>query len=193
MRPFDDIFPIAWARPLGPPFWKASRSACWSSAVEYSRIVISTLTIWPSWPVSWFATVSSAPHITPPVLLPWGWLLLTPLTFCKYPPARFLVLLACLPQSPLFYEAVLLFVVVRTWGEAVWLWLTTLLVWLLMPIQVADPSNVYEVLPAGAPKMLWGAYLPGLTIVIRQGWQERKWAVPRLLRDASRVNRLFSR
>jgi hypothetical protein len=151
-----------------------------------SLMVVVSLAIWPAWPVSWFATLAGVPHITPPVLLPWGWLLVTPLAFVKYPPARFLVLMACLPQSPLFYEAVLLFLVVRTWGEAAWLWLTTLLVWRLMPISVADPTNLYEVLPAGAPKMLWGAYLPALAVVLRQGWQERRWAVPRLLIDAVR-------
>ena len=152
--------------------WRPSRS----SFILAGVMVVVSLAIWPSWPLSWLATISNAPHITPPVLQPWGWLLLTPLVFWKYPPARFLVVLACLPQSPLFYEAVLLFLVVRTWGEAAWLWLTTLLVWRFMPISVADPSNVYEVLPAGAPKMLWGAYLPALVVVLRQGWQERKWS-----------------
>ena len=158
-------------------------------------MVVVSLAIWPTWPVSWFATLSAVPHVTPPVLLPWGWLLLAALVFWKNPPARFLVLMACLPQSPLFYEAVVLFLVVRTWGEAGWLWLTTLLVWRFMPISGADPSNVYEVLPAGAPKMLWARTLPAFAIVIRQGWQERTWAAPRLLRDAaaSGWERIFSR
>jgi hypothetical protein len=161
------------------------------SFILASVMVVVSLTIWPTWPVSWFATLAAHPHITPPVLLPWGWLLMAPLVFLKYPAARFLVLMACLPQSPLFYEAVLLFLVVRTWGEAAWLWLTTLVVWRFMPISVADPTNVYEVLPAGAPKMLWGAYLPALAVVMRQGWRERTWAVPRLLSDAYVRTRSF--
>ena len=170
--------------------WRSSRS----NLILASIMVGLSLAIWPIWPVEWFTTLAGVPHITPPVLLPWGWLLLTPLAFWKYAPARFLVVLACLPQSPLFYDAVVLFLVVRTWGEAVWLWLTTLLVWRFMPIDVADPSNIYEVLPANAPRMLWGAYLPALAVVVRQGWEQRESAVPRRLRDAAAgMHSLFSR
>ena len=163
--------------------WRPSRL----SFILAGAMVVVSFAIWPTWPLSWRTTLATVPHITAPVLLPWGWLLLAPLVFWNYPPARFLVLLACLPQSPLFYEAVLLFLVVRTWGEATWLWLTTLLVWRFMPINVADPSNVYEVLPAGATKMLWGAYLPALAVVMRQGWQERTWAAAHFFAIRSRL------
>lgn len=142
-------------------------------AVLAGAMVIVSLIIWPRWPFGWLPTLSAVPHITPPVLLPWGWLLLGLLAVWKYPPAWFLIAVACLPQSPLFYEAITLFLVARTWGESAVLWLTTVTVWAFVPTAAVDPRNAYEALPAGAFKMLWGAYLPAALIVIRQGWRER--------------------
>jgi hypothetical protein len=110
-------------------------------------------------------------------LQPWGWLLLTPLVFWRQPSARLVAIMACLPQSPFPYEAVVLFLVLHTWGEAALIWLTTALAWHFVPVDSgADPRNLYEYLPALAPKMMAGAYLPAAAIVLRQGWMARRRA-----------------
>jgi hypothetical protein len=140
-----------------------------------------SLLLWPRWPFVWLDTITAAPHISPPIVQPWGWLLLSLLVFWRESSARLILIMACLPQSPLIYEAVVLFLVVRTWGEAAWLWLTTFAVWWFVPINVVDPTNVYEALPANAPKMVLAAYLPAAVIVLRQGWMARAQSKAKIL------------
>ena len=169
------VSPFGWLMACKPTIglplilWRPT----WTSVLSSGAFVLFSLAIWPTWPLTWLDTLSMAPHIRPPVLQPWGWLLLTPLVFWRYPQARFVALVACLPQSPLMYEAVLMFLVVRTWGEAAVLWVTTLVAWRYYTSQVTNPSDVYTVLPALAPSMLWGAYLPAAAIVMRQAWTLR--------------------
>ena len=157
---------------LGIPLlaWRPS----WARMTVAGAFGFVSLAIWREWPLAWLATISEAPHISPPVLAPFGWILLAPLVFWRFPSSWFVVTMACLPQAPLVYEAVVLFLVVRTWGESACLWLTTILGWTFVSASYADPSNPAQVLAALAPKMLWGAYIPAAAIVCRQGWQERR-------------------
>ena len=132
----------------------------WTRVVLVGVFGLISLTLWPAWPAVWLETIAKAPHITPPVMLPFGWLLLAPLVFWRYPPTWFVVLMACLPQAPLLYEAVVLFLVIRTWGEAAFFWATTITAWRFVPVD-APSGDQYQALASLAPKMLWGVSAGG--------------------------------
>jgi hypothetical protein len=81
-------------------------------------LVILSLLLQPSWPAHWLGLVRSAPHFTPPVLLPGGFIVLVALTRWRRPEARLLVALACVPHTTLVYETLPLMLIPRTWKEA---------------------------------------------------------------------------
>lgn len=169
---------FSWILPCKPTIgiplflWQPTRQRTILCAV----MVVASLVIWPTWPVSWLMSTASVAHITAPVLQPWGWLLLTPLVFWRHPPARFVAVIACLPQSPYFYEAVILFLIVRTWSESAVLWLAMVVAVRYVPVDATiDTNNLAQLMAGWAPKMMLGGYLPAAAIVIRQGWMDRQW------------------
>lgn len=68
----------------------------------------------PQWPREWLAAVRAVPHFAAPVLRPFGALVLLALVAWRRPQARLLVLLACVPQTPSFYDTLPLFLVPET-------------------------------------------------------------------------------
>jgi hypothetical protein len=83
-----------------------------------SVLLLASLAIDPTWPTRWLAHVRAAPHFTPPVLLPGGFLVLLALLRWRRPEARLLVAMACVPHTTLLYEALPVMLVPRTWKES---------------------------------------------------------------------------
>lgn len=101
-----------------------------------------------------------------PVTRPGGLLLLLAVWRWKRPEARLLLGLSCIPQTPVAYEAVPLFLLVTTIGEGVWLWLSTLL---LIPVINSLAGKPYdEWMMLSGQWMIWVVYLPALVIVLRK-------------------------
>ena len=74
----------------------------------------------PAWPARWLALLQTAPHFTPPVLLPGGFLILLGLLRWRRPEARLLLAMACVPHTTVAYEMLLVLLTARNWREA-WL------------------------------------------------------------------------
>lgn len=72
----------------------------------------------PGWPREWWTNVRSAPHFVAPIMRPAGFVLLAVLARWRRPEARLLAALACIPQTPTFYDHVLVFIVARTARES---------------------------------------------------------------------------
>jgi hypothetical protein len=81
-------------------------------------LIATSLFVIPGWPREWWANVRSAPHFVAPILRPAGFLLLAVLARWRRPEARLLAALACVPQTPTFYDHVFVFVVARTARES---------------------------------------------------------------------------
>jgi hypothetical protein len=98
--------------------------------------------IQPAWPIAWWKNVRSAPHFVAPIMRPAGFLLLAVLAKWKRPEARLLAALACVPQTPTFYDHVLVFVVPRTSRESLILVIGTFAVY--FGVAFASPFNTFQ-------------------------------------------------
>src|SRR5262249_22129609 len=71
----------------------------------------------PTWQRDWIAGLHTAVHMTPPILLPGGFLLALVAIRWRRPEARLLAAMACIPHTPILYETVPLFLVARSLWE----------------------------------------------------------------------------
>jgi len=75
--------------------------------------------ILPRWPVDWWVAFHQrSAHLRPPILRPYGWLLLAALLRWRTAEGRLLFLLACIPQNPLPHELVPLALIPRRHVES---------------------------------------------------------------------------
>jgi hypothetical protein len=128
----------------------------------------------PGWALEWkramqVASVGAGSRFpySAPITKPGGILVLLALTRWRRPEARLLVALACVPQTTLPYEGVLLFLVPRGWVQMLTL---SLLSWstLLYVRGVFAPANLTESILAYAPTMTLLLYLPCTIMVLRR-------------------------
>ena len=98
--------------------------------------------IQPTWPIAWWKNVRSAPHFVAPIMRPAGFLLLAVLAKWKRPEARLLAALACVPQTPTFYDHVLVFVVPRTSRESLILVVGTFVVY--FAVAFGSPFSTFQ-------------------------------------------------
>lgn len=162
--------------PLLTPLWacKPTLGLALLAAYPSKRAVIGmagltllSLLAWPTWPQEWLAALPSATHMTAPVMRPGGFLVLLALYRWRLPEARLLVAWSCLPQTPVLYEAVPLFLLVKTWHEGIALTALTFLSGLT--VRVCAPYQSYEAwMNAGGLAMLWLIYLPCTIVVLRR-------------------------
>jgi hypothetical protein len=110
--------------------------------------------IQPTWPVAWLKNVRTAPHFVAPIMRPAGFLLLAALAKWRRPEARLLAALACVPQTPTFYDHVLVFVVPRTSRESLTLVVLTFVVY--FAVAFAPPFQTYK---------QWGDFVATATMV----------------------------
>jgi hypothetical protein len=129
--------------------------------------VFVTLIIWPTWWHDWFATFPAATHITELVRQPGGFLVLLVLLRWRRPEARLLAAMACIPQTPLVYEAVPLFLAVECWWEGVTLASLTMAYEFLLDIN-APYGSYNERMARSAVLMLWCLYIPTALMVLRR-------------------------
>jgi hypothetical protein len=109
------------------------------------------------------------------LLRPGGPLLLATLVRWRRPEARLIAALACTPLTPTFYDPVLLFLVTRTFREALVLTVCTFALFFIVafagPIRTATQ---WERLVATAS--IWVIYLPCVIMVLRRPNQFREGA-----------------
>lgn len=139
------------------PTWRA----VWSGLA----IIALSLIIWPAWPVAWLATVRSVIGHRPPILEPFGFVLLLALLRWRQPEGRLLFAMACVPQLLFFYDQLPLGLTARTEREAMALSASGMLAMLAWAVVAAPHPNYVA---RAAPLVMLGCYLPALIIVLRR-------------------------
>ena len=162
------LSPAAWLLACKPTIgaallvWRPS----WKSMLIAAAFALLTVAIAPWWPADWLATLPSTAHMKPLILRPGGFLLLLAAFKWRRPEARLLLALACIPQTPVIYEAVPLFLIVQGLNEGVVLLVLTSIVSTLSQARIAAPEP--EWLDWNAVLFVWLLYLPCLVMVLRR-------------------------
>ena len=125
-----------------------------------------TVVLWPWWPREWIAQLSTVTHMSAPVTRWGGPLLLLAALRWRRPEARLLLGLSLIPQTPVVYEALPLFLTVTTLREGVALLVLSVL---MGPIINHRPPMAYnEWMAMSGFWMIWLVYLPCLVMVLRR-------------------------
>jgi hypothetical protein len=164
----------------------AARPSRWALGGAIALILLAYL-LQPDWVTEWRHALEAAsvgtsgrfPY-TAPISQPGGFLVLLAISRWRRPEARLLTVLACVPQTTLPYEGVLLLLVPRGWRQMISLaalsWGASLFV-----REVYSPTNLTEEIIAYGPTMTLMLYLPCTVMVLRRanqgtmpGWLERR-------------------
>jgi hypothetical protein len=170
---------------VGLALWSARPSR---KAVIGALILVGLSLVWrPTWPVSWRRAGRLAPHLTPAILYPWGWLVSRAALKWRRPEARLLLFFALVPQTMAEYAVLPLFVVTRNVREAAFLTLGTIGVTYYVHAIAPATTDAGYIAAAGRAATLV-CFLPCLVMVLRC---PNEGAVPVWLeRVASKVHRL---
>lgn len=176
---------IGFAVAASGPSRQTVRIACVWAAV----LVAASLAIQPTWPREWLAALHHTSHMLPPIMHPAGIVVGLALLRWRRAEARLLLALACVPQTPLVYSTLVLFLVPRSIRE--------LAVFALLSdaTQMVQSALVPRSDPGpGAARMatliLVGLqYIPALVMVLRRPNEGRvpEW-LDRFLRGAGSTN-----
>jgi hypothetical protein len=127
---------------------------------------MATIIIWPWWFASWVSALRHGTHFVAPITLWGGPLVLLALSKWRLPEARLLIGLACIPHTPVLYESIPLFLVVRRWTEGVVLTLLTSLVWYLQDWSSRPDPTFAAWIAASAQWQVLLLYLPCLVMIL---------------------------
>jgi hypothetical protein len=149
---------------------KPSRAA----VIGCLTLVAITLLLAPSWPASWIEALHHTSVLTPggtpylaPVATPGGAFALLALLRWRRPEARLLAALACVPQTPLLYETVPLFLVPVTLVEGAVLWTGSWLTFAALAFTGPFSSDLAR-FTASRTTVGWLLYLPCVVMILRR-------------------------
>ena len=143
--------------------WRPTRAAVLSGLV----LLVLSLVVLPGWPAEWLAAVRQTNHI-PPVMKPWGWVLLLAAARWRTPEGRLLLALAFIPQTTSLYESLPLFLVCRRRWDAYALAAFSHVAAFIQDRYFSAPGQVLETVIAHRwPVFLVTLWLPALIMVLR--------------------------
>jgi hypothetical protein len=141
----------------------------WMALLGASAFLILSLAVLPSWPHDWWmALPEDIRQLKPPIMRPFGFVLLLAALRWRLPEARLILAMAFVPQSTLPYELVSLALIPATLPEmgvyVAGTWVT---------VVAADRLHFADGLAAwaanGWPMTICAVYLPMLYLVLRRG------------------------
>jgi hypothetical protein len=128
-------------------------------------LIACSFAVFPGWLGYWIENARNAPMSRLSWLRPGGPLLLVALVRWRRPEARLLVALACTPLTPTFYDPVLLYLVTRSFREALTLTVCTFVLFFIVAFNSPLPTAAaWGDLVATAS--IWVIYLPCLVMVL---------------------------
>ena len=141
----------------------------------------------PSWLRDWWHATAEAPHIRPLIFQTAAApLVLLALVKWRRADARLLIALACVPQTPLLYETIPLFLIPSTLVEA--LALNALILVAGTAWQASGPYASYNATMAASAKwIVWCIYLPLTALVMTRPNEASASAASPLRRDKTGV------
>lgn len=173
---------LSWVA-VAKPNWGLALVAAASSARIWVPLIAGTalmtlvaFAVQPGWVRAWWPLVQSAEHFRAPIVYPMGFAMLAALLRWRRPEARLLLVIACLPQTPGFYDALLLFTIPRTWRESWVLVACSYLTFAAMSM-FAPWANDAAWMQDIARLTLWCMYLPCVVMVLRRP-NEGTWPLP---------------
>ena len=159
----------------------------WMALLGASALLVVSLVVLPSWPRDWWMALPlDYKHLAPPILRPFGFLLLLAGLRWRSPEGRLIFATAFIPQSTLPYELVSLALIP---GNRLEMALYVAGSWIA--VAAADRLHVTQGLTewtaTGWPVTLGAVYLPMLYLVLRRQNSRRG---PGIAKDRRRPNRL---
>lgn len=143
--------------------WRPNRSAVMGGMA----LLLLSLLVVPGWPADWIAALRQTNHV-PPILKPWGWLLLLAAIRWRTAEGRLLLALACFPQTTSLYESLPLFLVCRQRWDAYLLAVLSHVAAFFQHQFYSAPGQVLETVIANRwPVFLVTLWLPALIMVLR--------------------------
>jgi hypothetical protein len=152
-------------------------------------LLLASVALAPGWPAEWLHAIRGASHFRPLLALPGGAVVLLALLRWRRPEARLLAVMACVPLTTHFYEALPALLVVRRPAEGIALVISSWIGFLAVLSSSSPRAGFEPWVLANGYGILLSVYLPALVIVLRRpnegdlpAWAERlAWTVGRRL------------
>lgn len=147
-------------------------------------VLLISIALFPHWPAEWLDMIRhrTKGNYGSPLLLPGGFLLLLSLIRWRRPEARLLAVMAMVPQSLLFTDQLMLWLIPRTRNESMLLSILSLPAMFLGVMHVGPNPNAASYSRTMGPAILALIYLPCLIMVLRRPNEGQIPQWPRLLR-----------
>ncbi|HXV17193.1 MAG TPA: hypothetical protein VD758_10465 [Gemmatimonadaceae bacterium] len=163
---------VSWLSSMKPNIGLAAVAYNPAFTVFVANIIVLLISVllFPHWPAEWLEMIR---HRTPgnygsPLLLPGGFLLLLSLLKWKRPEARLLAVMAIVPQSLLFTDQLMLWLIPKTKNESMLLSILSLPAMFLGVMHVGPHPNVASFTRTMGPAILALLYLPALIMILRR-------------------------
>jgi hypothetical protein len=150
---------------------------------------LATVALWPWWVSEWLATLPSVTHMSAPVMRWGGPFILLALLKWRRADARLLAALACVPQTPVLYEVVPLFLLVQSFRQAALLIILTAVVGRTVLV-IAQGADYNTWMAINGQWMVWLFYLPCTALVLFRPNEGLTFERPKRLLDLLYVPRV---
>lgn len=135
-----------------------------------AAVVIVSIVLFPHWPLEWLEMVRNRTpgNYGSPLFIPGGFLMLLSLLRWKRPEARLLAVMSIVPQSLLFTDQLMLWLVPKTRNESMVLSILSFPAMAIGAMTVGANANVAAYTRSMGPPILALLYLPCLIMVLRR-------------------------
>jgi hypothetical protein len=144
-----------------------SRVALTAALIGGLVLLAVSIALLPSWPLEWWRIVRETQQLRPPIMRLGGPLILLVLLRWRRPEAWLVFLMACMPQSWAWYNALTLLAIATTYREACVLSLVSSAGGLAAVWYIRDSSSPASY-PAWGAALVAFAYLPATIAVLRR-------------------------
>jgi hypothetical protein len=135
--------------------------------VGAALLTVISLAFVPQWPGEWLSAVRSQTHMIAPITRPGGFLALAALLRWRRPEARLVAGMALVPQTPGWWDLVLLLLVASTFRESLLLAVTTMAP-LAYELAFGLSDGILDVYPRSSLVLMAAAYIPATVLVLRR-------------------------